>query len=91
MGPGLFRRRPLTALQVEVTSRCTRQCAVCPRTALASVWREGDLGDAAWAVLRRDLGLRSDEALRLIHGMLQEARETTLSHCPHCGKHLHDE
>lgn len=41
--------------------------------------------------LRRDLGLRSDEALRLIHGMLQEARETTLSHCPHCGKHLRDE
>lgn len=41
--------------------------------------------------LRRDLGLRSDEALHLIHGMLQEARQTTLSHCPNCGMHLHEE
>mgnify|MGYP000001718170 FL=1 len=41
--------------------------------------------------LRRDLGLRSDEALHLIHAMLQEARETTLSHCPHCGEQIHKE
>ena len=41
--------------------------------------------------LRRDLGLRSDEALHLIRRMLEEARETTLSHCPHCGKHLSNE
>lgn len=41
--------------------------------------------------LRRDLGLRSDEALQLIHGILQEARQTTLSHCPHCGEQLHTE
>ena len=39
--------------------------------------------------LRRELGLRSDEALQLIHGILQEARQTTLSHCPHCGGQLH--
>ena len=41
--------------------------------------------------LRRDLGLRSDEALQLIQGMLDEARQSRLSHCPHCGEHLDDE
>ena len=41
--------------------------------------------------LRRDLGLRSDEALQLIHGMLQQARQTSLSNCPNCGHALHDE
>lgn len=40
--------------------------------------------------LRRDLGLRSDEALHLIHRMLEEARQMKLSHCPHCGQHLHE-
>ena len=62
MSPRLFDRRPLTALQVEVTSRCTRQCAICPRTVLAPIWRDGDLGDAGWDRLRNDLNLA-----RLVH------------------------
>jgi MoaA/NifB/PqqE/SkfB family radical SAM enzyme len=53
----LFNRRPLNALQVEVTSRCTRECAICPRTALRSVWQDGDLSDASWDRLRPDLEL----------------------------------
>jgi len=53
----MFNRRPLSALQVEVTSRCTRQCSICPRSVLASVWRDGDLADSTWDCLRRDLGL----------------------------------
>ena len=57
MRVGLFNRRPLTALQVEVTSRCTRECAICPRSALAPVWQDGDLADATWDRLREDLGL----------------------------------
>jgi MoaA/NifB/PqqE/SkfB family radical SAM enzyme len=42
------RTRPLRALQVEITSRCTRRCVVCPRTALETEWEEGDLAAAAW-------------------------------------------
>ena len=41
--------------------------------------------------LRRDLGLRSDEALHLIRNMVHEARQTKMSHCPHCGEHLHED
>ena len=40
-----LRRRPLRALQVELTSRCRWRCAVCPRTALAPDWPDGDLGE----------------------------------------------
>jgi MoaA/NifB/PqqE/SkfB family radical SAM enzyme len=54
---GASRRRPLTALQIEVTSRCTRQCRICPRTVLASDWRDGDLDTATWECLAPDLGL----------------------------------
>lgn len=42
------RKRPITALQIEVTSRCTRRCLVCPRTALESRWRDGDLSADCW-------------------------------------------
>ena len=52
MRVALFHRRPLTALQVEVTSRCTRDCAICARSAFASDWRDGDLADATWDRLR---------------------------------------
>lgn len=45
------RRRPLRALQVEVTSRCTRSCAVCPRQGLADRWVAHDLSAAAWAAI----------------------------------------
>ena len=46
-----WRRRELVAIQVEVTSRCTRRCAVCPRSVLAAGWRDGDLGEAAWGAI----------------------------------------
>jgi MoaA/NifB/PqqE/SkfB family radical SAM enzyme len=73
----LFDRRPLTALQVEVTSRCTRQCAICPRSALASAWRDGDLADTTWDRLREDLGLARHVHLQgwgepLLHPRLPE-------------------
>ena len=54
---GLKRPRRLRALQVEVTSRCTRACHLCPRTSLAGRWRHGDLEDASWQRLVGDLGL----------------------------------
>ena len=41
-------RRRLSALQVEVTSRCPRRCAVCPRSALTDRWLEGDLSSDLW-------------------------------------------
>lgn len=53
----LRRGRPLEALQVEVTSRCTRSCAVCPRTALGPVWVDGDLSPGLWQRLRQHLSL----------------------------------
>jgi MoaA/NifB/PqqE/SkfB family radical SAM enzyme len=49
-------RKALRALQVEVTSRCTRKCAVCPQIVFGDDWLEGDLRDAHWEILRRDLG-----------------------------------
>lgn len=48
-------RRRLGALQVEVTSRCTRRCAVCPRSGLADHWIEGDLSSDLWRRLLPDL------------------------------------
>jgi len=53
----LFKRRPLTALQVEVTSRCTRSCTICPRSGVDLEWREGDLDDVTWRRLQEDLDL----------------------------------
>lgn len=50
-------RQRLHALQVEVTSRCTRSCRVCPRTALADRWLEGDLTRDIWTTLTPDLQL----------------------------------
>jgi MoaA/NifB/PqqE/SkfB family radical SAM enzyme len=50
-------RRPLQALQVEVTSRCSRSCAVCPRSPLGDRWLDGDLSDEHWERLRGDLRL----------------------------------
>lgn len=45
-------QRPLTALQVEVTTRCTRCCAVCPASALAALWHRHDLSADAWEAIR---------------------------------------
>ena len=39
--------------------------------------------------LRNELGLDTDEALQLLHGMIQQAKQTTLTKCPHCGESLH--
>jgi MoaA/NifB/PqqE/SkfB family radical SAM enzyme len=55
--PEVMAKRSLRALQVEVTSRCTRQCAVCPRTSFGESWLEGDLSRAHWDRLRPDLPL----------------------------------
>lgn len=50
-------RRRLRALQVEVSSRCTRHCAVCPRSVLADRWLDGDLSPELWRRLLPDLEL----------------------------------
>jgi len=52
-----WRSRLLHAVQVEVTSRCSRRCSVCPRWALADCWREGDISEALWRRLIPDLAL----------------------------------
>jgi MoaA/NifB/PqqE/SkfB family radical SAM enzyme len=38
-----LRRRPFQAFQIEVTTRCTLGCTMCPRTALRDDWPEIDL------------------------------------------------
>jgi len=81
---GYFRRRPLAALQVEVSSRCTRRCVICPRTPLASVWTEGDLGDATWRRLRDDLKLAKHVHLQgwgepLLHPRLPEMVDAAMA------------
>jgi MoaA/NifB/PqqE/SkfB family radical SAM enzyme len=50
-------RRKLRALQVEVTSRCTRRCTVCPRAVFGESWLVGDLSEAHWDRIRPDLPL----------------------------------
>ena len=40
---GWLRGRPFEAIQIEVTSRCTLRCVMCPRTALAEEWPALDL------------------------------------------------
>lgn len=81
------RRRPLRALQVEVTSRCTHRCAVCPRTPLQGGWQEGDLSLSLWRVLVQDLGLAAHVHLQgwgepLLHPSLPEwAKEARQAGC----------
>lgn len=60
-----------------MTSRCTRECAICARSALASTWRDGDLADETWDRLRQDLGLARHVHLQgwgepLLHPRLPE-------------------
>lgn len=71
------------ALQVEVSSRCTRACEVCPRSALGPSWLDGDLEHALWERLRGDLRLAEHVHLQgwgepLLHpglpGMVDAAR-----------------
>lgn len=59
---------------------------------IANLMKDGMLDETdRWRLeeLRRELGLHSDEALRLLHGMLQKAKSATLAKCPHCGNALH--
>ncbi|UCB46504.1 MAG: SPASM domain-containing protein [Spirochaetota bacterium] len=51
------KERPLRALQVEVTSRCTRSCSICPQFCLAQSWRGGDLDSSVWNMIEPDLHL----------------------------------
>ncbi len=80
-------RRPLRALQVEVTSRCARRCAICPRSSLAETWREGDLDDALWKVVATDLELTEHVQLQgwgepLLHPLLPAwARDASAAGC----------
>ena len=80
-------RRPLRALQVEVTSRCARRCAICPRSSLAETWREGDLDDALWKVVAADLELTEHVQLQgwgepLLHPLLPTwARDARAAGC----------
>ncbi len=53
--------------------------------------RDGFLDeDERWKLeqLRKELGLDSDEALSLLHTIMQRVRDTPVSHCPHCGKDI---
>ena len=52
-----WRRRELVAIQIEVTSRCTRHCAVCPRSAFEARWQDGDITEAAWRAVEPGLPL----------------------------------
>ncbi len=58
---------------------------------IADLMRDGVLDETdRWRLeeLRKELGLNSDEALHLLHGMLQKARAATPVNCPHCGNPL---
>ncbi|HSL19077.1 MAG TPA: radical SAM protein [Methylomirabilota bacterium] len=83
----MFARRPLRALQVEPTSRCTRRCAVCPRSELADRWQSGDLSSDTWARLAPDLRLARHVHLQgwgepLLHPELREmVRDAKAARC----------
>lgn len=67
----------MRALQIEVTSRCTRRCSICPRSELADRWQNGDLDAAAWHGLRPALERFRHVHLQgwgepLLHGELRE-------------------
>jgi MoaA/NifB/PqqE/SkfB family radical SAM enzyme len=71
------RDRPLRALQVEVTTRCTRACAVCPRVVLGAAWLRRDLAEEAWAAVVPGLALAGHVHLQgwgepLLHPLLPE-------------------
>jgi MoaA/NifB/PqqE/SkfB family radical SAM enzyme len=80
-------RRPLRALQVEVTSRCAPRCAICPRSSLAETWRDGDLKDALWKVVAANLELTDHVQLQgwgepLLHPLLPVwARDARTAGC----------
>ena len=67
--------RPFRALQIEVTSRCTRFCKICPRSDLSNAWRYGDFSKELWKSIAPDLQLAEHIHLQgwgepLLHPML---------------------
>jgi len=80
-------RRPLRALQVEPSSRCTRSCVICPRTVLADRWQAGNLDTATWTCLRPDLRMARHVHLQgwgepLLHPDLPEmVRDARAARC----------
>lgn len=53
--------------------------------------KDGSLDeDERWQLeeFRKELGLDSEEALQLLHGMMHQAKLNSLAKCPHCGEHL---
>lgn len=46
--------------------------------------------DERWQLeeLRKELGIDSEEALAQLRNVLEEARQSTPTTCPHCGKHV---
>jgi molybdenum cofactor biosynthesis enzyme MoaA len=88
MGNRNNKKRPLTAIQAEVTGRCTRSCFICPRFNLAVKWQSRDLNNDIWEVIEPDLHLAGHIHLQgrgepLLHGMLPiwvaKARDTGCS------------
>jgi MoaA/NifB/PqqE/SkfB family radical SAM enzyme len=86
----LPRRRPLAALQIEVTSRCTRQCAICPRSVEGLAWRDGEMDEATWHRLRDDLDVAPYVHLQgwgepLLHPRLPEMVDAVKAAGPEVG------
>jgi len=53
------------------------------------ILQDGTIGEEdRWRLeeLRKELGLDSDQALRLLHGMMQQVQHKAVTNCPHCGK-----
>jgi MoaA/NifB/PqqE/SkfB family radical SAM enzyme len=84
---GVRKRRALRALQIEVTSRCTRVCALGPRSVLFDRWREQDLAAETWRRLEPDLGVAEHVHLQgwgepLLHpGLRRMVRACKASGC----------
>jgi MoaA/NifB/PqqE/SkfB family radical SAM enzyme len=73
----LMKERTLKALQIEVTSRCTRRCSLCPRAAFGDRWLEGDLSAALWKRIEPALSRAEHVHLQgwgepLLHSQLPE-------------------
>lgn len=55
------------------------------------ILKDGVISEAErWQLeeLRKELGLGSDEAMQVLHGLMQQARQGLPAKCPHCGEPL---
>ena len=83
------KNRPFRALQIEVTSRCTRSCSICPRDSLSDTWRDGDLSQDLWDMIAPDLSLAQHVHLQgwgepLLHDQLERfAPDGAAAGCTH--------